>query len=263
MKKLIPALCMLLIAAAMLGTSTYAWFSMNKTVTATGMQVKATTAESLVISNQAPVGTAVTHAFTSAATELTPSTHDSTYATFATGLKYVENTEDVDASTGVAASYTFQPAANGGGTNYYVDYVVYVASSGAAMTDKKLTFAFDSTTKTYVAGLAADGTKDTEKAITADIYVESLTNKEAASTFNATTYIGKIELANAATAEASTGSMTIPVNGSSATSWIRITFRIYLDGDLEKSSGQKYVYNDKIDTTEVEFGIAITVGNAT
>lgn len=41
MKKLIPALCMLLIAAAMLGTSTYAWFSMNTTVTATGMQVKA------------------------------------------------------------------------------------------------------------------------------------------------------------------------------------------------------------------------------
>ena len=41
MKKLIPALCMLLIAAALLGTSTYAWFSMNNTVTATGMQVKA------------------------------------------------------------------------------------------------------------------------------------------------------------------------------------------------------------------------------
>ncbi len=41
MKKLIPALCMLLVAAALLGTSTFAWFSMNKTVTATGMQVTA------------------------------------------------------------------------------------------------------------------------------------------------------------------------------------------------------------------------------
>lgn len=51
MKKLIPALCMLLIAAAMLGTSTYAWFSMNRTVTATGMQVKATTASDLYIAN--------------------------------------------------------------------------------------------------------------------------------------------------------------------------------------------------------------------
>ena len=41
MKKLIPAICMLLVAASLLGTSTYAWFSMNKTVTATGMQVTA------------------------------------------------------------------------------------------------------------------------------------------------------------------------------------------------------------------------------
>ena len=41
MKKLIPALCMLLVAASLLGTSTYAWFSMNETVTAQGMKVTA------------------------------------------------------------------------------------------------------------------------------------------------------------------------------------------------------------------------------
>ncbi|MBO4309293.1 MAG: hypothetical protein J5885_05650 [Clostridia bacterium] len=51
MKKLIPALAMLLIAAVMLGTSTYAWFSMNTTVTATGMSVTATTPVNLLISN--------------------------------------------------------------------------------------------------------------------------------------------------------------------------------------------------------------------
>ena len=43
MKKLIPALCMLLVAAALMGTSTFAWFSMNSTVTASTMQIKATT----------------------------------------------------------------------------------------------------------------------------------------------------------------------------------------------------------------------------
>lgn len=41
MKKLIPALCMLLVAACLMGTSTYAWFSANKNVTASGMSVKA------------------------------------------------------------------------------------------------------------------------------------------------------------------------------------------------------------------------------
>ena len=41
MKKLIPALCMLLVSAILLGTSTYAWFSMNTTVSATGLEVTA------------------------------------------------------------------------------------------------------------------------------------------------------------------------------------------------------------------------------
>lgn len=40
-KKLIPALCMLLISAVLMGTSTYAWFSMNMNVSATGMTVTA------------------------------------------------------------------------------------------------------------------------------------------------------------------------------------------------------------------------------
>ena len=41
MKKLIPAICMTLIAAVMLASSTFAWFSMNTSVTAEGMQVAA------------------------------------------------------------------------------------------------------------------------------------------------------------------------------------------------------------------------------
>lgn len=40
-KKIIPALCMLLISAVLMGTSTYAWFSMNTTVSATDMKVTA------------------------------------------------------------------------------------------------------------------------------------------------------------------------------------------------------------------------------
>lgn len=40
-KKIIPALCMLLISAVLMGTSTYAWFSMNTTVKATDMKVTA------------------------------------------------------------------------------------------------------------------------------------------------------------------------------------------------------------------------------
>ena len=41
MKKLIPAICMTLLAAAMFATSTFAWFSMNTQVAATGMEISA------------------------------------------------------------------------------------------------------------------------------------------------------------------------------------------------------------------------------
>lgn len=53
-KKLIPALCMLLVSAVLVGTSTYAWFSMNDQVTATGLSVTAKTDQHyLIISENA------------------------------------------------------------------------------------------------------------------------------------------------------------------------------------------------------------------
>ncbi|MCR4726533.1 MAG: hypothetical protein K5753_04870 [Clostridia bacterium] len=39
LRKMIPSILMMLIAAAFVGTSTFAWFSMNRTVTVTGMSV--------------------------------------------------------------------------------------------------------------------------------------------------------------------------------------------------------------------------------
>jgi hypothetical protein len=48
-KKIIPAAGMLALSASMLATSTYAWFTMNKEVSVTGMQVKAQAEEGLLI----------------------------------------------------------------------------------------------------------------------------------------------------------------------------------------------------------------------
>lgn len=53
MKKLIPAAGMLALSASMLATSTYAWFTMNKEVTVTGMQMKTTVGSNLLISETA------------------------------------------------------------------------------------------------------------------------------------------------------------------------------------------------------------------
>lgn len=51
MKKLLPAFAMLTVSAVSLSSATYAWFSMNTTVTAQGMQVKAKAEGGIVISN--------------------------------------------------------------------------------------------------------------------------------------------------------------------------------------------------------------------
>lgn len=50
MKKIIPSICMLLVTAVLMGTSTYAWFSMNKKVEVTGMKVTASTSSNMIIS---------------------------------------------------------------------------------------------------------------------------------------------------------------------------------------------------------------------
>ena len=50
-KKIIPALCMLLVSAVLLGSSTYAWFSLNNKVTVTGMQVSTKVDNNLLIAS--------------------------------------------------------------------------------------------------------------------------------------------------------------------------------------------------------------------
>lgn len=52
-RKLLPALSMLLISALLMGSSTFAWFSMNTTVTATGMSIKAEVPTQLLIKGSA------------------------------------------------------------------------------------------------------------------------------------------------------------------------------------------------------------------
>lgn len=84
-RKLVPALCMLLISAVLLGTSTFAWFSMNTTVTATGMQVTAKTNHTYLLISKTndkvalqtdPDANDTKVTYEAAASKLAPSAHD-------------------------------------------------------------------------------------------------------------------------------------------------------------------------------------------
>jgi hypothetical protein len=58
-RKLLPAAGMLAVSASMLATSTYAWFTMNRTVTVTGMTMNTKVSENLLIANDTIDSTAV------------------------------------------------------------------------------------------------------------------------------------------------------------------------------------------------------------
>lgn len=68
-RKLIPAFAMLLIAAVMMSTASFAWFSMSTEVDATGMNVTATTPASLEISADGTTGWAYSVTPTTASAE--------------------------------------------------------------------------------------------------------------------------------------------------------------------------------------------------
>lgn len=106
MKKLIVSLCMLLVAVALLGTSTYAWFSMNGKVEAQGMKVEATTAKNLVISNNNTVSNGENVTATSTITGVIKLKPSSTQT-----LQGAQNFFTLDRNTGI--DYTSGQAVSG------------------------------------------------------------------------------------------------------------------------------------------------------
>ncbi|MCQ2771540.1 MAG: hypothetical protein MJ236_07085, partial [Clostridia bacterium] len=133
MKKLIPAICLLLISAMMLGTSTFAWFSMNTQVTATGMNVTAkSNAVNLLIGGTADCATTKTGLSTTVA---------GTYATTGNDTKACYPAAYVTAQTVVTSSFT--AAAN-------TWYTATNANPGAVADDVNSAKAVDEGDKDYM-----------------------------------------------------------------------------------------------------------------
>lgn len=83
-KKIIPALVMLLVSAVLLSTASYAWFSMNTTVTATGMNITAKSDATFLLIKAGAVadaaeiqaGKKITDNATNASNSLFPAAHN-------------------------------------------------------------------------------------------------------------------------------------------------------------------------------------------
>lgn len=151
MKKLIPALCMLLVAACLMGTSTYAWFAANDAVTASGMKVQAISSGGLAIATSSTKNAIVdddsaykasidattqANMWTNGATQIAPVSKD------IDGDWWTAKSNDASLSAAVAGSYTKaveNSVANGNtvdagkGYFYHTQYSIKSLKQGATL----------------------------------------------------------------------------------------------------------------------------------
>jgi hypothetical protein len=250
MRKLIPAFAMLMIAAIMMSTASYAWFSIGTTAKATGMQVQATSDSSMIIHEDSRfLGADDLVEFTDAPASLMPVTiEDGKW-------KAPDNlSSDVDVQTGALKNNAqLVEIATPEGT-YCKLYKVYLASASDEMVGN-LTIAFD--------GLEANGiylhnalsvqvlvytaTGGTE---TLEVMTGNVVNVKNSATKNTVTVEGiTIPCAYA------TGDDGVLNYNQTSGDYVKVEFRVYFDGALTDDNGGYYVRNASMDTTTIDFDV--------
>ena len=248
MKKLIPTVALALMGAAAVTGSTYAWFSMNKSVEATGMKVKATTAGALIIGDSVTqINKVSVNMNDESAHVLSHSTHGDVADTPAedkTGLKTLDDDKSVvDPVTGVVTTAVYKEAKNGGAVDYYVDYTVYIASAGDKMSktikmgmtdDMKIevekNWAYNSSAKTT-------GMADTLFGFTVDVYKSKGLIKDGQAEDPEFEYFSTYHLDNVdAVLDLSITEIPSSVDENGVAQGLGFMFRVYLDGEYAKNS---------------------------
>ena len=265
----------LILSIFVLVTASFAWLSMNKETNSNGMQLKVEVTPNLIIDGDkngesagagatrlsAVVGPAQSNfaiTFNQDAIAIRPSTHSSNYTDHPNGLKYVVNMEDVDISTGVASSAVFSSAVNVESPTtkkYFVDYTVYIASTGSAMTSQDLVATLDP-------AASIDGTvgtnNDTLKATSIDFYYSSVSESNYKGTLNVAGYNASANDQSAFTSVKLLDNGSIPLN---TTSHITIIMRCYFDGALLKSAGQAFINTATVDANNVTINVKFSASD--
>ena len=134
MKKLIPAIVMLIVSAVVLSTASYAWFSTTTTASADGMSVTAEAPSSVLIretdeygDTEDEFGASITFSLTEAVV-LTP-------ASSVNGVDFFVPTKSEDAQGGMAYDAQIVKAENSTNTNYYYDFYVEIKNGGSNAID--------------------------------------------------------------------------------------------------------------------------------
>lgn len=230
-KKLIPAFCAMLVSAAMLGTSTYAWFSVNKKVEANGMSVTAVADTQYFVISKAEGTFAATDASKGQTVDFADVTDNLAIKPAAWGKKdtmeadgwYTANVSKYDSTVeGEIINVTPITMTSGyaGATQYFKAYTFYIGlAAGSSNYTGELNFLnIDDTTN----GAAIAAIDIQQRTSTADTWNDG-TNKETleiahGTKVNETDYY---KSAKSYTLSAATG----------AAQCVKVTVYVYLDGN--------------------------------
>jgi hypothetical protein len=200
-RKLLPAIAMLAMSATMLATSTYAWFSMNKDVTLTGMSVTAKSDSTFLLvkagtatASEIQTAKLIEDDAVTASAVLYPAAHDN-ITEASTGYSDIEAADDTvatdkdiwyyrynrnpAASTDNMTDITYVPVANFGEYVLLNEFSLTVADGSNNLSDLRvkscsITTAGDQAVKVLVAG--ANGCQEFSGAGTAADYDDADSN---------------------------------------------------------------------------------------
>ena len=195
--KLVPAFIMLLVSAILVSTASYAWFSMNTAVTATGMQVTAKAESGIVISNSTQSAWTASAATTTGAKNLLPTSTTAGQTWYHSASKSASAPHE----GGIPYSYVIQ------GTGLYslttdttfqdgVTYYTKSASDPVSFTSASVTTGDPVTASTYyvLANDTQDYYSDSVFYIKSSTTAELTKNLEISSVSISTTTLGSTEL---------------------------------------------------------------------
>lgn len=253
MKKLIPAIVMLLVSAVVLSTASYAWFTTTEKATATGMQVTANAPSSILIreTGTTTFGSYVTLTAANAQKVLKP-------ASSFDGITFYGIDKCEDASGAMAHDANITTVTNGENNYYYLDLQVDLLNAGAEAKDLVLSqLTINGVSDSAIAGavrvalIVTDTVADEEggegatKNVTKSyVYAKNATNtyvkygvknqqtgatEYVASTgvlFDTTTKAGKAEVLSTNT----TPIITLQPDSGNSTAFTTVTIRVWIEG---------------------------------
>lgn len=292
LRKLVPAIVMLLIAAAFVGTSTYAWFSMNRVVNVSGMSVTTEVSDSLLIAEANAEANFVKTITQNRVGRLRPVSTVNGVDFFYTNPTNVKGNGDANTETYVAYSeavvadpsnaLTNSPA---GKSNYdkafneaygvsgtftndnvlfgYIDYSFYIKATNVTNTAEDL--------KLTTLNLLYNGAVVTEKAWRVAVFAQSASANTAVSTAPTTSErVAMLTLSGAAnqetgkavTSTSATGTVTYTSDawavasvgtGASSTQYYKVTVRLWLEGEDTTCTNTTFATLTSAYTLAVEF----------